>query len=69
MQPECAQRLAGDGWKFEWQAETGFVEANHPIGGKQSVVEVLRIGRSDFDRDEIGRAIASLLNGHQGQHR
>ena len=37
--------------------------AEHPLGGKQSVVEVLVIGESEFDADEIGQAIAAMFNG------
>ena len=64
-QPPCAKRLTDAGWGFEWQSEAGFVASEHPLGGKQSVVHVLRVGRTDFDRDEIGHAIAGLLNGPQ----
>ena len=51
------------GWKFAWQADTGFVAANHPLGGKQSIVEVCPIARKGIDRYEIGEAIEKLLNG------
>jgi hypothetical protein len=65
-QPESCKRLHHDGWRFSYCDKTRFVSAIHPLGGKQSVVEVLRIGRSGFDIDEIGNAIAMMLNG--GNH-
>lgn len=68
-QPESAQRLTDAGWRFEFQPETGFILSEHPLGGKQSVAEVRRICRTEFDYNEIGNAIASLLNGRQSQSR
>ena len=62
-QPEWCAKLKEAGWKFTYDPETRFVSAEHPIGGRQSVVEVIRIGRSGFDVDQIGRQIAMLLNG------
>ena len=66
-QPESCKRLHADGWRFSYCPETDFVSAEHPLGGKQSVVQVLRVGRTGFDAHEIGRAIAMMLNG--GNHR
>lgn len=63
LQPYCAKKLVEAGWRFEWQPEAGFIAAEHPLGGKQSVIDVCRTGRSGFDRDEIGVAIAAILNG------
>lgn len=69
-QPSCAKRLTSAGWRFEWQPEAGFVAAEHPLGGKQSVVRVSHVGRTGFDVNEIGQAIATMLNGgnRSGQH-
>ena len=53
-QPSCCEKLKAAGWMFSYDHETRFVSAEHPLGGKQSVVEVIRISRSGFD--EIGRA-------------
>lgn len=62
-QPECCRKLVSAGWKFAWCGQdVGFVIAEHPLGGKQSVVEVCRVSISGFDADEIGRAIADLMN-------
>lgn len=65
-QPESCKKLYAAGWRFAYCGETRFVSAEHPLGGKQSVVEVSRIGRNGFDVDEIGNAIAMMLNG--GNH-
>ena len=65
-QPESCKKLYAAGWRFSYCAETRFVSAEHPLGGKQSVVEVSRIGRTGFDCNEIGSAIAMMLNG--GNH-
>lgn len=62
-QPECCAKLRNAGWKFGYSHECQFVWAEHPLGGKQSIVEVLRVGRTGFDADQIGQAIALLLNG------
>lgn len=61
-QPECVRQLVEAGWRFKWDAETSFVSAEHPLGGKQSVVEVLPVGRNGFDRNQIGQSIEELLN-------
>lgn len=65
-QPECCRKLYENGWRFSYCPETRFVSAEHPLGGKQSVVEVYQVGRSGFDVDELGRSIAMMLNG--GNH-
>jgi hypothetical protein len=39
------------------------VQADHPLGGKHSVVEVIDDGHTGYECDEIGNAIAMLLNG------
>lgn len=62
-QPECCQKLVEAGWRFTYQPETKFIQADHPLGGKQSIVEVIDISRNGFECDEIGNAIAMLLNG------
>ncbi len=74
-QPECCARLREQGWKFDYDEDTGFVSATHPMGGKKSFVEVMGIHRlmsfsplhiAVSDSHEIGRQIAMLLNG--GNH-
>jgi hypothetical protein len=62
-QPECCRKLVEAGWKFTYQPATKFIQADHPLGGKQSIVEVIDIGRTEIECDEIGKAIAMLLNG------
>lgn len=62
-QPECCKKLREAGWKFSYSRECMYVGAEHPLGGKKSVVEVMRVCRNGFDEHEIGEAIASLLNG------
>lgn len=71
-QPECCKRLRESGWVFDYSADTGFVSATHPHGGKRSIVEVCGIHRLMMftplsllveDSHEIGRQIAMLLNG------
>ncbi len=65
-QPECCKALHAAGWRFKFDSDTLFVSAEHPLGGKQSIVEVSRVGRTKFDANEIGQAIAMMLNG--GNH-
>lgn len=61
-QPQCCRELVAAGWKFMWISDVGFVAAEHPLGGKQSIVEV-KTYRKGFEADQIGEAIAMLLNG------
>lgn len=61
VQPECCRRLMEVGWKFSYS--DGFVSAEHPLGGKQTVVEVYGISRPGFEVDQIGKAIVALLTG------
>ena len=63
-QPKFCRDLVKAGWKFEWISDVRFVAAEHPLGGKQSIVEVCRTGRTGFDQDALGKAIADLMNGH-----
>jgi len=65
-QPESCKKLYSAGWRFSYCSKTRFVFAEHPLGGKQSIVEVLLIGQSELDANEIGQAIATMLNG--GSH-
>ncbi len=62
-QPESCKKFYSAGWRFSYCSKTRFVFAEHPHGGKQSIVEVLLIGQSEFDANEIGQAIATMLNG------
>jgi hypothetical protein len=62
-QPECCKKYKQAGWKFTYQPGTKFVQADHPLGGKHSVVEVIDDGHTGYECDEIGNAIAMLLNG------
>ena len=62
-QPETCKRLTKARWKFSYCSETRFITAEHPLSGKQSVGIILRISRTDFDMNEIGDAIAMMLNG------
>ena len=65
-QPESCKKLHAAGWRFSYCNKTRFVSARHPLGGKLSVVEVLRTSPVGLDVDEIGNAIAMMLNG--GNH-
>ena len=62
-QPECCRGLREKGWKFSYNEDTWFVYAEHPFGGRRTVVEVLRRGLSLQEINEIGEQIAMLLNG------
>jgi hypothetical protein len=62
-QPECCRKLKEAGWTFEYQPSVKFIQGNNPKGGKISVIQVISISRYAFDCDEIGNAIAMLLNG------
>ena len=55
------KHLLDRGWYFEYDAETRFITGKHPKGGQFSVVEVVRT--IHFDSDEVGHAIADMLNG------
>lgn len=60
MIPE-AKRLRDGGWVFEYEPRTLFITAKHPKGGHKSICE---IGiPSGNDCDELGHAVADLLNG------
>lgn len=76
-QPECCKRMRESGWAFDYDADTGFVSATHPHGGKRSIVEVCGLNfLMKFspltllvaDSHEIGRQIAMLLNGGNHEH-
>lgn len=62
-QPECCKKLRDAGWSFGYSDDCKFVYAEHPLGGRASIVEVVLVCRNGFDYNEIGRAIANLLNG------
>ena len=62
-QPEWCQKLVKAGWRFRYDPATRFVSAEHPLGGKQSIAEIMRIGRDGFDVDELGELLAAILNG------
>ena len=54
------EQLLKKGWTFEYSPSTRFIGAKHPKGGQFSVLE---IGASySFDDEEVGYAIANLLN-------
>lgn len=57
------QKLLDGGWQFSYCHDTWFVSAEHPQGGKQSVVEVSRMRWSEKESHDMGHAIATLLNG------
>ena len=62
-QPEWCQKLVKSGWRFRYDPATRFVSAEHPLGGKQSIAEIIWIARTGFDADGFGRQIAAMLNG------
>ena len=62
-QPEWCRKLIEAGWRFSYDPATRFVSAEHPLGGKQSIAEIMRIGRTGFDADEVGKRLAAMLNG------
>lgn len=61
--PEWCRKLVKTGWRFRYDPATRFVSAEHPLGGKQSIAEIMRIARTGFDANEFGRLIAAMLNG------
>jgi hypothetical protein len=54
--------MASAGWKFAYSDQ--FISAEHPLGGRQSIVE-MRIPRRGIDIDAIGNYLAKMLNGDQ----
>jgi len=62
-QPNCCNRMVSDGWKFEWDKATAFVSAIHSKGGRMSMVNVYQLGLTPSEQNQIGIAIAMLLNG------
>lgn len=62
-QPKWCQKLVKTGWRFRYDPATRFVSAEHPLGGKQSVAEIMRIARDGFEVDELGELLAAILNG------
>lgn len=62
-QPLIAKQMIQHGWRFAWESENSLVVAHHVEGGKQSVVEVYPRGRTIQEQNELGEAIAKLLNG------
>lgn len=56
------------GWGFRWEPDTRFIGAYHPDGGKQSVLEVVKLTRTDEEVDEIGQALADLFNESRGRN-
>ena len=61
-QPEWCRKLVKAGWRFRYDPATRFVSAEHPLGGKQSIAEIMRIGRDGFDVDDLGAWLAAILN-------
>lgn len=64
-QPKSCKAMYDAGWRFSYCSATRFVSAEHPLGGKQSVVDVSQ-SLAGFDADDIGKSIVMLLNG--GNH-
>lgn len=62
-QPECCKKMRDAGWQYSYSEDTYCVSADHPLGGKQPVAQVSKIGRTGFECNEIGKAIALMLNG------
>jgi hypothetical protein len=62
--------FADAGWKFTYDHETRFVQAEHPLGGKFSVCEVSRMtrtgGGTPITWDEVGEAFAAFLSEKAG---
>lgn len=55
------ERMLADGWRFEWNLNTGFIGASHQNGGQFSVCEISP--RSGImDKDQTGLAFTRWLN-------
>lgn len=59
--PDCIRRLTSAGWKIYYDPATRYIGADHPLGGRQSIAQIARAGRNDFDMDAIGQSIADWL--------
>ena len=64
-----AARMRREGWIFGYRSEILVLEAKHPNGGKSSVLDVRshKVGMG-LDPDEIGHAIAAMLNSARPLH-
>lgn len=65
-QPEVCKRLQSCGWCFEFDAESGYVFAQHKTGGRFPIGSVNVSTLTGESVAEIGTQIAMLLNG--GNH-
>ena len=65
QQPDSCRKLIESGWTIRWEPETQFVSAEHPEGGKKSLLQVYQRSLSGVEVNEIGQAVADLLTGKQ----
>jgi hypothetical protein len=61
--PLEVEEMVSAGWKFAYSSQ--FISAEHPLGGKQSIVEMVEPRRNGIDVDAIGSYLAKMLNGDQ----
>lgn len=53
------------GWRFSYEEGTEHVGVNHPQGGKQSVCDLRPSAWEVPGVNELGHAIADMLNGNR----
>lgn len=56
---QTIRQMVDSGWRFEWDLQTGFIGACHPMGGKQTICEIH--GNSYIDKDRLGLGITKML--------
>jgi len=62
LKPRSCREFLDDGWRFTWCSFSRYVGAEHPRGGKKSIAEVMHQDSFSVDHNEIGYAIAEMLN-------
>ena len=55
--PDCIRDLAQYGWVFHYDPSTKYIGADHPLGGRQSILRIDAPSRTGFEGDKIGQSI------------
>jgi len=63
--PNRYEHARSEGWRFEWQPETQFIEASHEHSGRVLLVEVQRVPLSILCWQSLGRDIVAMLRGER----
>lgn len=57
MPPDCIRKLSEAGWVFHYDDSTKHIGADHPLGGKQSILKIDCPSRNGFEANDIGQKI------------